>query len=245
MPPDLLPFLGSLMAGLLGALAGLLVAGRRATLERQNQSQLASANYEYSRGLQEHSQFIARKHEVVAELHVRLLDAYSTIMNIAQGRCILPRLDAANLDDVRKLMKDEQVLMGVQGRVEELWDTDRAAASSALLEYLQEWKKEKALRGHVKAQNYLLNHQLYLSAATVKSVQRLLKHLENQLWQFNPPRDLAPSMLPKADRGTIDSLHDQVTKELRQELRAPTDAEMSMVPRRELVPKTDARMIEP
>lgn len=65
MSPEFAIVLAPVAGALAGGIAGWLAAGRKAKLERKNQAALAQENFRYSRGLQEHSQFITKKHEVV------------------------------------------------------------------------------------------------------------------------------------------------------------------------------------
>ncbi len=218
MSPETAVVLAPVLGAFAGAFTGWLAAERKATLERLNQAALAATNYEYSKGLQEHSQFIAKKHDVVPELHKLLVDAHSTILNIALGRLMKPELNVANVRDVQKFMDEEQVLLGVQEKVVALWDTDRRQASEILLGTLAEFQKELALRSLIKARNYLLNHQLYVSASTFDLAKEWLEHLERQLWWIKRPADLTPAELTPVDRPRIFALQKEVSAMLSREL---------------------------
>lgn len=237
LPPEMISILTAVVSIVGGGIAGWVMAGRKATLERANQAALAETNYAHSRNLQELAHYVTRKHRVVPELHKRLVEAKSRILSL--GRNLLrPRLERANLEDVRRYMEQQEVLRGVQEEVVALWETDRSAAAGKLNEWLTIFEGEKARRSLVRARNFVLEYELYISAPTFRRVQELLRLLELQLWQSSPPKGLLLGVPPAPNLDEIRALHEDVTAQLRNEIGAVTEEIEGASPGKVLAPRS-------
>lgn len=224
LSPEFLAIATSVAGTIGGAIAGWIMAGRRADLELRNQGALAEANYLHASNLQELAQYIARKHRVVAELHIRLTDAKSKILGLGRNT-LRPQLDRANAEDVEKYMERQEVLRGVRDEVMRLWATDKEAATAKLYDWLGVFEGEKAQRSLIRARNYVLDREPYLSEPTVKQVLRMLVLLEHLLWQTKPPFGLPFGVPQPPDPQEVMDLHENIKGRLRLEVRPTTSSE--------------------
>ena len=191
---DLLPTLATI-AALGGAAAGGLVswalklwweirvnaASQKALAQFKHSLDNAAANasYDYQRRLQDFNLFVAKKHEVLAELHKRLLDATSQIVRFSQGGRDRALLLDTNADDASDYLENHaKIPRGKRAEILGSWETDREESLRLLYEYQDVMQGEHARRAWVKANNYRLGCDVYLPEQISQAAETLVVRLE-------------------------------------------------------------------
>jgi hypothetical protein len=210
--------LAGITAALVGGISGWIGSWLQARLARRTQAELAAANFRYSGQLQDLSLFAAKKHEVVAELYKRLVDATSKLVSRTRGISSRPMLELMNLTDVKRYMDSEQVLDAVQQDVLTRWPTDRYEAEERLLEHLSKFELENAQRSFQLVKNYYLNHDIYLGASTRETLWLVIGKLGALMMQLRPPKGVPAELLAPGEPDLIMVLRDEAQMLLRAEL---------------------------
>ena len=191
--PDISALLAAVLAWVGTAFAGAVVwyaqqrAGARikakadTTLARfghELDRAAAAANFDYQRKLQDFNLFIAKKHEVMAELYGLLIRANSEILRAAKGDRTVALLEDQHAEDVETYLRDHaNVPTAKRKEILSHWQEDRTQAMKILNDYQESMQPEFARRALDKANNYRLHHELYLPDHIAEAVNDVTKNL--------------------------------------------------------------------
>ena len=143
-----------------------------------------TARFELQRQATSYARFIARRHEVYAELWSQLISA--------QGRTLdLTRLGDQGFEyfddtDVVGYLERRGIPAGERSRTVEIWRRSRSEGVIALNEATRATNWHEAIGAFMEANNVLVKNELYLSdevAGAVKTVLLELEELRVVLWR--------------------------------------------------------------
>lgn len=173
-----------------------------------------AATFRYQQQLQDSSLYILKRHEALATLHTLFLDAVSKILRVDAGAHSIPRLEEVNAHDASIYMEkyaEVEIFEGKRAEILRNWETDRLSSIQLLLDHLEKMRVEYAQRALVKANNFRLDHELYLPESVATAARDLQSLLQTKMLQIQPPLEVSGAWSSLVvDRDSILAAHEKL-----------------------------------
>jgi hypothetical protein len=139
-----------------------------------------TARFQLQERLAEFSLYVAKKHQVAAELYALFRIAHGRIYGLSGLRMELT-FEEFNRDDISEYMTRNEVPKGKQDEILTLWDADKARAIESLRPYLRMLDIQWAVKGFAEAKNCAYKNELYLSDEAIARMNDLIDRLSELL----------------------------------------------------------------
>ncbi|WP_462394005.1 hypothetical protein [Mitsuokella multacida] len=187
--------------------------------DRVYQSMLELKKFDLNRREKDFSLYSSKRHETYLLLHQAILDAKSKVFSL-RGFTTTPNFYIFSFSEMESWLNEHSFVDSQKKSVLDIWERDKTEAVRKVNELVKLIRESDASLATNKANNTMLDYQLYLSEEIFASSSRLISdiyklNINYQSSNYNPVKTHEESELLKEK---VNNEFDEITKKMKAEL---------------------------